>query len=1338
MRTTINSPPLLIGLALLVEALTAHAITFTNDTLVSAGNTNFDGQDIAITNCTLTVDGFHSFASVRISNAGTLTHSLDTNVVPGSSGLNLSITENLEIDLGGAIDVSGKGFPGGVGPGVGGSRSTNSPYFYVAGAGGGYGGFGGSSATFAPGGAGYGSIPNPTDNGSGGGAGAGPGGAGGGSVKLVIGGLLRVDGRIAANGADGVHPASGGGAGGSVWVSAQNISLTGSVSANGGSGEPYAGGGGGGGRIAIYVSGSISDSSNHFSGSISAVGGAGALGGGAGTIFLRGNSDTVGQLLIDNGGNRGTNTPLNMFATADVTISGGALVQSASIPPIHNLVIQSNSWLLQAPNQEEVLELTITGNAFIDQAAGISGDAGGFSAGWGPGPGGSGEQFPFVTSGGGGYGGYGGASLSNAPGGLAYGSAVEPAQAGSGGGGKMGGTGGGLIRLQVQGHLDVRGAISVNGSDGIGPGTGGGSGGGLVISAMLLSGTGSISANGGAGESIYGGGGGGGRIAITFGTNQFNGTLVARGGAGAVYGGAGTIYLASTRVGTAQILVENGGWSGANTLLSSSPIPPNTSLTLSGGASALVLPATTTLGLQQLLITSNAWLTLPFATQQASILRVNLAGPSRIEAGGGINLDGKGNYSGQGEGGTISVEPFGYTGGGGSHGGNGGASRGNAPGGTAYDWSGAEPGSGGGSAGVQIRGAPGGGALLLTAPGSLVLDGRISADGADANTPGGGGGSGGSILLTLGALSGSGLISVKGGAGDSTYGGGGGGGRLIVYASQPSISNATAQFTGTFRAQGGPGFLNGGAGTINLSPVSTGRSLILVDNGGSPGGITPLPAPDMGLQLELRGAAVGSASEYPSRWSGLVLDSGAALIQSAAATNVDLTVSGDVYIGTNSMISADGKGYSGTNGGPGAGSKTSQTGGSGAGYGGNGGASASGLAGGIAYGSAEQPTDLGSRGGLFPILTNSSQGGGAIRLQITGTLNLNGKISANGNSASAESAGGGAGGSIWISTHAFTGTGGLGANGGDGDPEEGGGGGGGRIALYSGMNFFSGGVSAYGGLGANRGNNGSLIMAELPPLQIVAQSPTNTTFSSVGIVDVAFSSAVDPNSISNTSVTLQTPSGLLSPPNLLFQRVSPTDYQLTFGPFNTAGNYQVQVSPGLVDIFGARMSEAYLGNFTIVAPVISGHVIDTNNAPVPGVALTTYGEFPPVLTDTNGAYSLQVLPNWIGTITPSKDGWMFVPRNRGYNNLVTNADSQDFVMIASNALGIAVSQQQVNGNLSLSLFGINGVTYQAFTSTNLTDWQPSLATWPGSNQIMTLTFPIGAEPVKFFRLGSSY
>src|SRR5207245_1030579 len=96
---------------------------------------------------------------------------------------------------------------------------------------------------------------------------------------------------------------------------------------------------------------------------------------------------------------------------------------------------------------------------------------------------------------------------------------------------------------------------------------GGGSGGSLWLTAGRLLGAGTISANGGSGGLPVGGGGGGGRIALYSNTNLFAGNISARGGVGANYGGAGTIYISSNNTSAAQVIVDNAGSRGTNTLV---------------------------------------------------------------------------------------------------------------------------------------------------------------------------------------------------------------------------------------------------------------------------------------------------------------------------------------------------------------------------------------------------------------------------------------------------------------------------------------------------------------------------------------------------------------------------------------------------------------------------------------------------------------------------------------------------------------------------------------------------------------------------------------------------
>ncbi len=170
---------------------------------------------------------------------------------------------------------------------------------------------------------------------------------------------------------------------------------------------------------------------------------------------------------------------------------------------------------------------------------------------------------------------------------------------------------------------------------------------------------------------------------------------------------------------------------------------------------------------------------------------------------------------------------------------------------------------------------------------------------------------------------------------------------------------------------------------------------------------------------------------------------------------------GDVTIAAGSLISVDGQGYAAAAG-PGAGGSDGGThGGSGGGYGGIGGRAGDAFhAGGPSYGAPFAPLDLGSGGG--PTRTAAGSGGGAIALDVRGTLTLDGTITADGSDAatgncfSAPAGGGGAGGSIFITAATITGTGTATANGGNGADggcfpgvgDDGGGGAGGRIALF--------------------------------------------------------------------------------------------------------------------------------------------------------------------------------------------------------------------------------------------------------------------------------------------------
>lgn len=1011
-------------------------------------------------------------ATVSNMNAGPLTVQ---NLLIGSNSTfigypfeqgTITVLTNATIQASGSISLDGLGTQG---PSPGSTQNST-------GGGGSNGGLGGASLSNATGGFFFSdSITSPTSTGSRGGGGLndGLGGNGGGSLRMTVDGNLQLDGRISAQGTTGPGLNSGGGSGGAIYVAAESLSGSGVISVNGGAANTPVGGGGGGGRIAVYYI------SNSFTGTLTAYGGAAVNPGGAGTVFTGRNPTGLitpapfQQLTIDNGGAPAGLTAVYPYPVGNFgfTVSGGANVTNISSIPltVQNLLIGSNSTFIGYPLAQEII--TVLTNATIQAGGKLTADGTSASQnGIG--------QTANATGGGGGHAGYGGASLSNALGGNVIGDGItEPSLMGGRGGAGfqsvVGGNGGGALRLTVDGKLQLDGRISANGATSSAINSGGGAGGAIWLMPVAISGAGIISANGGAGNKT-GGGGGGGCIALSSRSNSFSGNITARGGAGGNYGGAGTIFtLTPQSAPGAQVVIDNGGIRGTNTPVSNSTglngLPGGVNLFVNSGAAMSLLPGQVN-NFGNITIASNALVTaMSSSTGPGGQLTLMTTGNVDIQAGGALALDGEGFPANEGTGRGAFVSG---SGGGGGNGGNGSSgAQINARGGASYNsfvLTPTQAGSGGGSQSAT-SGSAGGGALRLTVGGTLNVDGALSAKGSAADTAGAGGGSGGSLWLSAKTLSGTGKISADGGNGDVTTSGGGGGGQIAVYF------NADA-FTGIFSARGGAGVgLSGGAGTIFLEtnglPFSTGSQLTL-DNGGSPGANTPLAAFTAPL-LILNGANASSSS--PLTLQSLYIGSGSTFFADSLVP-LDITVFGNALIDSNAAIIADADGYNPAAG-PGSGILDPFGNASGGGYGGIGGMSVYGALGGITYGSSNQPTDFGSAGGMSPPLAGFSQGGGAIRLLVDGTLTVNGDISANGDDALTDGAGGGSGGSIWITAETLSGSGSLTVNGGMGQLGEGGGGGGGRIAAYSVANLFSGTSSANGGGGAFPGQPGSIVFA---------------------------------------------------------------------------------------------------------------------------------------------------------------------------------------------------------------------------------------------------------------------
>jgi hypothetical protein len=246
-----------------------------------------------------------TIASLVIQSGGNVTHaSRDT------AGLRLNVSGILDIQSGGQINANGKGLKGGNSVSVYGeyAETFDANDSIVAGAsyrgGGSYGGWGGSSSPNGP----YGILETPRHLGSGGGG--NPGGNGGGRVTINAR-TCQIEGTIQANG---TNSGDGGGSGGAIRINADTVSGTGQVLANGGNGTFWNdAGAGGGGRIAIYYTINTFPVGNTIarSGTPTLFGQ-----GSAGTIYLRDNAQSYGDLYLDNGNIASNlNTPLHTVLT---------------------------------------------------------------------------------------------------------------------------------------------------------------------------------------------------------------------------------------------------------------------------------------------------------------------------------------------------------------------------------------------------------------------------------------------------------------------------------------------------------------------------------------------------------------------------------------------------------------------------------------------------------------------------------------------------------------------------------------------------------------------------------------------------------------------------------------------------------------------------------------------------------------------------------------------------------------------------------------------------------------------------------------------------------------
>jgi hypothetical protein len=772
-----------------------------------------------------------------------------------------------------------------------------------------------------------------------------------------------------------------------------------------------------------------------------------------------------------------------------VNVSGATLVTGNS-----TILLQGKNNTADVGGQWLGVGVTVAaGSVQVDSGSRISADAQGYATSLGPG-GASG-----YTQGGT----HGGRGTDNTK--PTYGSYLAPADLGSAGGGAYTGTsaGGGAIRLMVGGTLTNNGAITANGWASAGGNNGGGAGGSIHVTTGTIVGGGVFQANGSAGIN---GAGGGGRVAIHYALDGgFSRTSVtaSAGGTGAT---AGSVYLlensANLYVPTALALPNDASASYTNVTVYN-----GATLALGGGSTITVTSLLRVTGNATLLVQSKNNTAQVGGTWQGAGATIT-AGSVQVDNGSRISADAQGYTTGAGPGAATTYI------GGGTHGGQGSNNAASTYGSYLAP---VDLGSGGG--GAYGGTSAGGGAIRLIVGGTLSNNGAITANGWASVGGNKGGGAGGSLHITAGTIAGGGVFSANGAG---PFDGNGGGGRVAIHYTTDGGFNrtlVTASAGGTGATAGSVHLLENGA---NLY-VPTALALP-PDTSVTYGSVTVYN----GATLTLGGGAtlsVSGALRVTGNATLLVQSKNAGgqvggTWQGAGAT----ITAGSVQVDSGSQISADAQGYTAFMG-PG-GASSAYAGGT---YGGSGEGNMA-----ATYGSQLAPIDLGSGGG--GVYGGWSVGGGAIRLTVGGTLTNNGTITANGWASAGGNNGGGAGGSIYITTATLSGAGTITASGGVGTNADGGGG---RIAIYYGTSTFPKAniTASAGGAGATAGTVALVISPPTLTSVSPAAAPVGTAVTLTGTgftwaTEVRFNAAVQPvfTIVSDTQITTTVPASAATGP----------------------------------------------------------------------------------------------------------------------------------------------------------------------------------------------------------------
>jgi hypothetical protein len=259
-----------------------------------------------------------------------------------------------------------------------------------------------------------------------------------------------------------------------------------------------------------------------------------------GLFSMRGGSalGLGGNWLLTGTGGVAALENLTASITGNVTITSGSVMRvfsgptngaasnwGARVTVAGDLRTEPGAWIVPyAEPLDGGAPLFQCANLWVETGSGFDADGRGFARSEGPG---AGTDAGTAPGGGGAHGGRGGDASSWVIGGQPYGDRYLPIRPGSGGGNTTsanGGPGGGVIRIQAAGRIQINGVLTANGTAGgsfAGREGGGGAGGSILLIGQTFTGTnGSITANGGMAyanaTNTGAGGGGGGRIALYY------------------------------------------------------------------------------------------------------------------------------------------------------------------------------------------------------------------------------------------------------------------------------------------------------------------------------------------------------------------------------------------------------------------------------------------------------------------------------------------------------------------------------------------------------------------------------------------------------------------------------------------------------------------------------------------------------------------------------------------------------------------------------------------------------------------------------------------------------